>query len=300
LWRPWVIAALLAVVRAALVKWVPFRPWAPAVRVARWCGARRGDLRLFYLLLVIACVLLAIGPPYGPWRFVYWLPGLSFIRVPSRFMILGMLGVGVLCGYGVERLTSSRSAGRRWTIVLVLSAAMAAEFAVTPFEVVPDPVVIPAADRWLDSQPKPFVVAELPLMDPTIPMLHSMAHWQPTVHGYSGWNPQISQEISARLETFPDAQSLAALQRVGVTFVVVHGAMYPPGEWPQVQTRIAQVDGELMLRFSDDDDRVYELRPEDADDQSLASPTSTRTWQPSRRVSVEPASTSDGLNAPGD
>jgi hypothetical protein len=259
LWRPWAIAAVLVVVRTATAKRTVLDVQTP-VRFARWCAAGRNDGRLLYLLVVIACGLLAIGPPYGPWRFLYWLPGLSFIRVPSRFMILAMLGLGVLSGYGLERMTAHSSSRRRWTLVLALSAAMAVEFAVVPFELVPNPVVIPAADRWLASQPTPFAIAEVPLMDPTVPMLHSMVHWQKTVHGYSGWNPQRSQEIIARLATFPDAESLTSLQQVGVTFVVVHGAMYSPEEWQRVQMRFSQFADRLTLRFSDGDDRVYQLR----------------------------------------
>ncbi len=33
-----------------------------------------------YALLVLSCVLLAVGPPFGLWPLVYWLPGLNFIR----------------------------------------------------------------------------------------------------------------------------------------------------------------------------------------------------------------------------
>jgi hypothetical protein len=275
-----------------------------ALEGSRPLAGRSGDLRAFYLVVVIACALLAIGPPYGPWRFLYWLPGLSFIRVPSRFMILAMLGVGVLSAYGFERLAATTSRRIRSIAAAGVTLALCLEFSVVPFELVPDPVEIPAADRWLDTRPKPFVVAEMPFMDPTIPMLHSMAHWQKIVHGYSGWNPPATQELAARLATFPDDASLAALRAAGVMFIVVHGGTYPPGDWPQVEQRLAGADAQLRLEFRDGNDRVYELSASTGDDDvenhSLESPTSTRTWHPSSRVSVDPRSTSAGLNPPGD
>jgi hypothetical protein len=41
-----------------------------------------------------------MGPPLGIWPLVYWLPGLNFIRVPSRFTILALLGLAVLAAFG--------------------------------------------------------------------------------------------------------------------------------------------------------------------------------------------------------
>ena len=56
-------------------------------------------------MLVLSCVWLAVGPPFGLWPLVYWLPGLNFIRVASRFMLPAMLGLSVLSGLGFDWLT---------------------------------------------------------------------------------------------------------------------------------------------------------------------------------------------------
>ena len=258
-WRVWAIAALLAGVRMTLRSRVPFSIRTRMMNLTRARLHLREDMRVYYLLLVVACLLLAIGPPFGPWRYIYWIPGLSFIRVPSRFMILGTLGVAVLCAYGFARITRRLSPRMRQAAVVALTAALVAEFAVVPFEVVASPRAIPAADRWLSTQPTPFVVAELPPMDPTIPMLHSTVHWQKTVHGYSGWNPEISQQIAAALPQVPDASSLTLLSSVGVTYLVVHIEMYDAAEWQALEPRLASTS-RLVLRYSDATARVYELR----------------------------------------
>ena len=103
---------------------------------------------------------------------------------------------------------------------------------VYPFAGVPFTVDIPAIDRWLDTQPTPFVVAEVPVPSAgdlgalerhqTQSMLHSMAHWQKTVHGYSGIRRPFHAQLYDELTAFPDATSLASLRAVGVNYVVVH------------------------------------------------------------------------------
>jgi len=258
-WRVWAVVALLAGVRMTLLSRVPFSIRTRMVNVTHACRRLNDDMRVFYLLVVIACLLLAVGPPDGPWRYIYWIPGLSFIRVPSRFMILGTLGVAVLCGYGFARLTTALSTSQRRIAVLVVTLALVAEFAVAPFEVVASPRDIPAADRWLATQPTPFVVAELPPMDPTIPMLHATVHWQKTVHGYSGWNPALSQQIAAALPALPDPSSLDVLTDVGVIYLVVHSAMYEAAEWRTLEPKLAASD-RLDLRYSDAEGRVYAVR----------------------------------------
>ena len=101
-------------VRMTLRSRVPFSIRTRMVNLTSRARLRlRDDMRVFYLLIVVACLLLAVGPPLGPWRYIYWIPGLSFIRVPSRFMILGTLGIAVLCAYGFARLTRTTSSTTR-------------------------------------------------------------------------------------------------------------------------------------------------------------------------------------------
>ncbi len=86
----------------------------------------------FYFLLTAACVGLALGPPYGLWQFVYWLPGFNMVRGSSRFMIVGLLGIAVLAGIGFDRI-SGRLA-RRWRVALatMVGVLLVAEYAAVP------------------------------------------------------------------------------------------------------------------------------------------------------------------------
>jgi hypothetical protein len=143
-----------------------------------------------------------------------------------------------------------------------------AEYSTYPFGGVPYAIDIPAIDRWLNTQPKPFVVAEVPVPSPgnqgaherhhTKAMLHATAHWQKTVHGYSGIRRPLHERLYRELTLFPDARSVASLREVGVTHVVVHTDEYPPGEWPAVEARLAATPGLNLLRV-EGAGRVYTL-----------------------------------------
>ena len=237
--------------------------WRAADRASRMSSA------LFYALLTSVSLWLAVGPPVGIWPFVYWMPVLNFIRVPSRFTILTVLGLAVLSGIGFDRLSERFGPARRVWLAVALAVLMVTEFAAVPFEVEPLRVEIPAIDRWLDTQPKPFAIAEVPLADPhrlgawerrhTTYMLHAMAHWQKTVEGYSGWRPAEHEALYSKLTAFPDEPSVQALKALGVRYVVVHADLYDAGEWPRIEERIARLDAFLKLEHVEGDGRVYSI-----------------------------------------
>ncbi|HZR26585.1 MAG TPA: hypothetical protein VFA59_23525 [Vicinamibacterales bacterium] len=222
-WRAWVLCLAAAVVRIAI---------APRVPLATPVRLRKDDAAFFYTLLFAACVWLSVGPPYGVWQYVYWLPGLNFIRAPSRFMILAVLAAGVLAGFGFEWMTRRLTAHAKMAAATIVIGLFVAEFAAPPLPMTYQDPGVPAIDRWLATRPAPFVVAEVPLPDSanitvreeqeSIYILHSMAHWQKTVHGYSGILPDFSDRLYGDLAHFPDATSLRRLRDVGVTYVVVH------------------------------------------------------------------------------
>jgi hypothetical protein len=237
--------------------------------VAIWAQARRQDATSFYAVLTIVGVGLALGPPYGLWRYVYWLPGFNLIRVSSRFAAIALLGLAIVAAIGFAKLTSGMSARRRAIATFVVAALMVAEYAAMPIGVQPSNFEIPAIDRWLDREPKPFVVAEVPVevfgsgesfeRQETAYMIHSTAHWQKTVHGYSGWRTDFHRELYAKMETFPDERSVTALSDLGVTYVVVHSDLYTPEEWCRVEERIRQFPARLRLEHAEGAGRVYRI-----------------------------------------
>lgn len=227
-------------------------------------GEWRFDMAAFYGLLVLLGAWLSVGPPLGIWPLVYDWPGLSFVRVPSRFSLLAILGLAILSGFGFERLMRGRRPRQVLMAASVAGFLLLGEFAAFPMAVEPVSVEIPAADRWLATRPRPFVVAEAPVIDYARRqvgfMRHSMAHWQKTVHGYSGILPPEHQRLYDEMRRFPDDTSIDALRRFGVTYVVVHSELYPPGEWDVVRERLRQHADALELVHQAGPGFVYLLR----------------------------------------
>ena len=246
---PGFVTILLAIAAFLPGRTLPLRP-----------GLR--ETTVLYGALTAFVVLLTAGLL---WPYVYWLPGMNFIRVPSRFMILATLCLAVLAAVGVQRFMDAVRPHRRRTLAFAVTALLIVEFLSIPFRLVPYEITMPAADRWLNGQPKPFVVAEVPVVPldryQTMFMFHSMAHWQKTVHGYSGMRPELHEVLYRQLYTFPDDASLEHLARLGVTYVVVHIDMYrEPGEWEAAERRLAQYASRLQLEYQDKTSRVYSVR----------------------------------------
>jgi hypothetical protein len=237
---------------------------------------RRSQLRhnggVFYLLLALLAVWIFLPPPFGLWPFVYALPGMNFIRVPSRFMILAMLALGVAMGAGFDRLLGGSRAAMRHTAAVVVGALLIAEYASMPLASVPFAVKIPAIDRWLATLPGPFAIAEVPVPSPgnagayerqqTMAMLHSTAHWHKTIHGYSGIRPALHQRLYLELNAFPDETSLRSLRELGVRYVVVHENMYPPVRWTEMDARYARHARDLRLEHAEGWGRIYLILPQ--------------------------------------
>jgi hypothetical protein len=176
----------------------------------------------------------------------------------------------MLAGIGFERVSASLTSRTRLALATIVGVLLVAEFAALPLSTVSYRLQVPAVDRWLAGQPQPFAVAELPLANPrnlgaverrhTEFMLHSTAHWQKTVEGYSGLRPPLHEELYAQLVNFPDETSLRSLLRLGVDYVVVHADLYPPGEWPRVDARLGEFGEWLELEHEEGAGRVYRLR----------------------------------------
>lgn len=224
----------------------------------------RHNATVLYTVMTVFALLLACGPPFGLWPLVYWLPGFNFVRGPSRFMLLAMLGLAVLGAVGFERLSAALSGRRRAFAAVAIWGVLLAEFWAVPFQLQDYSVPAPPIDRWLAMQPKPFVVAELPVAPferyHTTYMLHAMTHWQKTVHGYSGMRPPLHDELYAQMRSFPDETTVRRFAELGVDYVVVHQDMYAPEEWPGIVERLKHFEDRLLLKYSGTGGRVYALR----------------------------------------
>jgi hypothetical protein len=218
---------------------------------------------LLYLAVAMIALLLSARPPISVWPYVYWLPGFNFIRIPSRFFLLAVLGLAVVGAIGFERLATTLQGKRRRAATVVVCALLVVECAAIPLPLTPYTVEFASVDRWLARQPAPFGVAEVPVGAATryhsTYMLHSMAHWQKTVHGHSSLLPALHERLYDQLRSFPDEGSLRTLTDIGVTYIVVHTDFYKPGEWEAVERALDGYASRLILQHEDSSGRVYRL-----------------------------------------
>jgi hypothetical protein len=267
--RAWAVTAALVAVRLAISRTGPRLPRAVFRRGAA-IRARLAAPAAFYAALALLTLWLAAGPPISLWPAVYWLPGMNFIRQPSRFTIVTVLALGGLAGMGAERLIAAvRPSGRQATSLLCASLLLL-EFAALPLDASPRAVTFPAIDRWLAAQPGQFTIVELPLPDPGVAgpferrqtkfMLHAMAHWQKTANGYSGFLPPRHADLYRALYRFPDQDAVRDLIPFGVTRVVVHTDFYAPDEWARIEVELAS-NPHLQLLHVEGPGRVYALTP---------------------------------------
>jgi len=257
---------LASMIAAGLAVIWPLAVWLTGRRAdwIAWGAQYRRSPTAFYLLLTLVSAGLALGGEYWPWQSVYWLPGFNFIRGPSRFMVLGLLGVAVLAGVGFDWLTVRLAPSSRRLAAVIVGALLAAEFSAVPYNGVPYRLDIPAVDLWVARRPKPFSIAEVPVTTSeryhSNYMLHSMAHWQKTVNGYSGIRPALHQELYDQLRTFPSDDSVRHLAQLHVTYVIVHSSWFSPEERRLVEERLLEFGSSLKLEYMDQDSRVYSIQ----------------------------------------
>ena len=286
-WRLWLAALVSGGLRGWMLRRLAFDPLrllrgptrvllglsgAMWRRLPRWRESLRTNPATFYAILAVLAVLFATPRPLTLWPYVYSWPGFNFIRVPSRFGILLLLCIAVLAGLGFDRLFSRVAHWRRTVLAGLAAALLVVEFAAMPLNAQPYAAEIPAIDRWLDTRPKPFAIAEIPLgrygdnldtgrfeQRQSAYMIHAMAHWQKTIHGFSGFRLPLHEQLFDELATFPDARSLDSLARLKIDYVVVHTGFYPPAQWRQVEPLIAKFGDWLKLEHVEGDGRVYSL-----------------------------------------
>jgi hypothetical protein len=163
---------------------------------------------------------------------------------------------------GFDWLAARLAPSTRRLAAVVAGVLLVAEFSAIPYSGVPYRLDIPAVDLWVARQQKPFSVVEVPVTTSeryhSNYMLHSMAHWQKTVNGYSGIRPALHEELYDQLRTFPSEDSVRHLAQLHVTYVIVHSSWFPPEERRLVEERLPSF-GSLKLEYMDQDSRVYSI-----------------------------------------
>jgi hypothetical protein len=240
-------------------------PGLAAILLALAAIVRRRPYAWTYVALAALAVALSLGAHGALYR---WLNGHVWIlrgfRAPARFSILAFCALAVLAGFGFQALRDFVPARAQRVLTPIVIVAIAVECWSAPMFL--DKVPITGSDvyrllRTLDRS----AIVELPIEYELTPqfMYQSTFHWHRLVNGYSGYEPPDYLETRQRMRTFPDDEAIGRLRGLGVRYVLVHQAFYPPDDWSRLLERARQRNDLVPIgRFRDwvADTQLFELK----------------------------------------
>lgn len=167
-------------------------------------------------------------------------PLFSWLRAPSRFGLVVVLGLAVFAGFAASALLArSRRAAVTAAALVTLTTA---DLVVAPLFLVE---AEPVASVPVPGQVAPRARRGVPLLLRTdgLPrhayyMLNSTAHWRPLVNGYSDYVPPEWREMVIPVSSFPNPESFVILQRHRVRYVVFHLNLHSRSGRAELERRI--------------------------------------------------------------
>jgi hypothetical protein len=279
---------VLAIAGAALAVWlsVVLRNLVPglaivAIGAAVWRARRPArllpPLTFLYAVLLFVMVVLFLGPsPFaingariqGPYQYLYHhVPGLDGIRYVSRFIILIMLALAVLGGFGASLLLRGRRPVRvAGFVVLLLAMLLELRNAPVSLAQLPNKKNLSPAYRWLARHPGPEPIATLPSYTRGYSGARNdylaLFHRRRTIDGKSSWMPPITYAFIFETRRFPRSTMTRMLQTLGVKYLVLHNDEYqPPARRDQILRWLDNRPETFVRRFAFGSEYVYELLP---------------------------------------
>jgi hypothetical protein len=200
---------------------------------------------IFPLLLALMGVVLSFGPylildrttnPVFRYPLPYYflslvVSPLKSLNAPARFVVLTMLALGLLAGYGALWLIR-RAPRYALAIAAVCAALILVEYSPAPLRLatVDAGANISPVYTYLAHQPPGEPVVEIPMGKPefadqdkyVVYTYNSLYHLQPLVNGYSTFLPPDYYALVKDVQNFPTKGTVTRLQKWGVQWVVVH------------------------------------------------------------------------------
>ena len=224
-------------------------PGLTALILAALAFARRPrSLVIVYALITACAVEFSFGLNAPGYRaLIEHVSALQGFRALARFAAIASCSLAVLVAYGTQALLALRvTQVRRSWVIAALTTLLIADYTNHPINLTPgDPVTPPDAYKML-RRAESGTVLELPL--PRLDQLPgneplyeawSIWHWKPLINGYSGYYPRDYLDTVFRMQTFPDADSIARLRAHNVRYVIVHRAFYDHENYTRLMLSLA-------------------------------------------------------------
>lgn len=258
-----------------------FLAWRQGRRQPRPIPSSASLAQRFYWFAAIFAWLLSFGPQIrwsgrrllaGPYFLLYeWVPGFKGLRAPSRLVVIMMLAVSLLAGWGVmQMLHSGRTLLQKKLAWTILGGLVLVEYLSIPMPLAPVPVGenIPSIYRSVKALPQNSVIIELPMPEKLIESYHealfmyySIYHGQKLVNGYSGYSPPGYTVVREAMECFPSPKTLALLRNMGVGYVLVHTAVSQGEKGKEIVKRLEGFRDQVELLNEEEGDYLYRFLP---------------------------------------
>ena len=183
-------------------------------------GGRARHVAALYCSITALAFWESFGPSGGLYGASYFLPGFTFLRAPSRFGIIVVMGFSVLTGLTISTLLRQATLPAVTAVALLIAvvADQATRLPLTPIEPIHPAYSLLAHEPdggLLEMPPRSHKFA----FTRTQYMINSMVHWKPLVNAYSDLIPDTLFNDLDVLADFPSDRAFAVLKRDGVRYV---------------------------------------------------------------------------------
>ena len=214
-----------------------------------------------FLLVGAFALWASLGPAWGLYRWMHALvPGLSGVRVPPRISIYVLFALAILAAQGAALLF------RRFPVkilapIFIVFPLLESFGGPIPYARAPE---FPEVYRWLAAEEGPVPVVEMPLppvkrqRDNAVYLYWSTRHYQPLANGYATVVPPVYAEIAESMKTFPDADGVALLHRLGFRYVILHRDRYLRARAARMEEGMTAEPG-LNRIYRTENESVFEL-----------------------------------------
>jgi hypothetical protein len=193
------------------------------------------------------------------------IPFFQWTRAPSRFIVMTMLALAVLAGFGGARLREALK-DRCWLrlpapamLTALLGALVLFEFCIVPFPTTP--IVVPDFYRRLAQEPGDFAILDLPIQPYQLgPQFWQTFHGKRLVYGHIS---RVPEERFAYLDRMANEvyRPTGYFQTADIRYLVLHTDQLSGLEPAEAESLRAALDANFDLVESDGDLCVYRAYP---------------------------------------
>lgn len=184
-----------------------------------------------FLLLIVFCFWLTLGPYYRGVKMIYWYLYHYFYpfraqNFPYRTLHLLIVPLAILVGFGISYILKNKKIS---TILLLIPISILifieSYYLPLSYTKLPSKENFAPVYHWLASQPGDFGIIEVPVTQEiaiNYQMYYSTLHWKKLAMGFTTIFPGSSVSLWDSLKKFPSPESIEAIQNTPDKYLIIH------------------------------------------------------------------------------